>query len=620
MIVNIKKLSLLLLISVSVTKANKCGKGYGTCPDDECCSRYGWCGTTDEYCGYKCQTEFGRCNIEFNTGNKKGKNIVNMNSSSVESLCEDSKLSKKIIIYYPEWKYFDYPPEEIPFNKITHVNYAFAEINKNDFSLEYDSSKFLELIETAHDKNPDIKVLLSIGGWTGSKYYSKMTSSSSNRSKFVKSVKRMLEASDADGIDIDWEYPGTEGAYDDNFDEENDTKNLLKLLKELREEIGYSKIISAAVPFNTFEIDYKPLQDMTEYAELFDYVNIMAYDFAGSWSPVTTHQSSLYPTKGDGKGYSLSGAVENWRNANFPSRKIVVGIPAYGRSWISGSSTNYGFLQKPSDTHPKGDEEDFVDSDTKRYSSTWKYKNLRKDILKYDFKESTGNWIRVWDKKASAPFLFNKSTKQFITYDDPNSVSIKADYVIDHGLGGMMMWEIEEDTNNCELITTMYEKFISLTCNKVDFTKNNAKYMVGGLNIDIDSSSTTTRTTTRTTTTTTKKKTTVIKTISNTSRFSGYPVAISDPNNINSNGSCPNQSQYKCCHTCVVAYEDTNKWGLMNNEWCSLTYECLERIKVCWAEAFGYPCCSQCTTVLDESNNRKWGIENNRWCGIPSYC
>jgi len=178
------------------------------------------------------------------------------------------------------------------------------------------------------------------------------------------------------------------------------------------------------------------------------------------------------------------------------------------------------------------------------------------------------------------------------------------------------MWEIEEDTNNCELITTMYEKFISLTCNKVDFTKNNAKYMVGGLNIDIDSSSTTTRTTT----TTTKKKTTVIKTISNTSRFSGYPVAISDPNNINSNGSCPNQSQYKCCHTCVVAYEDTNKWGLMNNEWCSLTYECLERIKVCWAEAFGYPCCSQCTTVLDESNNRKWGIENNRWCGIPSYC
>jgi len=75
----------------------------------------------------------------------------------------------------------------------------------------------LELIETAHDKNPDIKVLLSIGGWTGSKYYSKMTSSSSNRSKFVKSVKRMLEASDADGIDIDWEYPGTEGAYDDKY-------------------------------------------------------------------------------------------------------------------------------------------------------------------------------------------------------------------------------------------------------------------------------------------------------------------------------------------------------------------------------------------------------------------
>jgi len=58
---------------------------------------------------------------------------------------------------------------------------------------------------------------MSIGGWTGSRYYSKMTSSSSNRSKFVKSVKSMLDASDADGIDIDWEYPGTSGAYDDKY-------------------------------------------------------------------------------------------------------------------------------------------------------------------------------------------------------------------------------------------------------------------------------------------------------------------------------------------------------------------------------------------------------------------
>jgi chitinase len=659
---------LILLVLVSLSKANKCGKGYGTCPDDECCSRYGWCGTTSEYCGYKCQSDYGRCdNISLNTSNL-GKNMVEISTSQsgIEGLCKNSKLSKSIIVYYPEWKYYDFPPKNIPFNKLTHINYAFAEIDSNDYSLDYDSSRFLELVETAHEKNKNIKVLMSIGGWTGSKYYSKMASSSSRRSKFVKSVKRMLEASDADGIDIDWEYPGTSGAYDDNFDAENDTNNLLKLLKELREAIGSSKIISAAVPFNTFEVDSRPLKDMSEFAELFDYVNIMAYDFAGSWSTVTSHQSSLYSISEDDNGYSLSGAVSNWINANFPSSKIVVGIPAYGRSWISGSSSNNGYLQRPSNSHPKGDEEDYIDSSSKRYSSTWKYKNIRKAIVKSTYKNSSGDWIRIWDSKSSVPFLFNTNTRQFITYDDPESVSLKADYVINKNLGGMMMWEIEEDTQDSELISTIYEKFISLTCNEANNILLGNKNIVNtGLNINLDgfsqdsssyssyssssksstTKSTTTRTTKKSTTKTTKKstkksstkksskkksstktktKTTTTKRRTTTTTTTTTTNSISTYTSYNSGGggggsSCPNASKYKCCDSCKVSVDDGNKWGILNGEWCSITYDCLEKINQCWAEAYGYSCCTKCVSVVDISNNRKWGIENNRWCGIPSY-
>jgi len=102
-----------------------------------------------------------------------------------------------------------------------------------------------------------------------------------------------------------------------------------------------------------------------------------------------------------------------------------------------------------------------IDPNSKRYSSTWKYKNIRKAIMKSTYKDSTGNWIRVWDSKSSVPFLFNKNTRQFITYDDPESVSIKADYVIKYNLGGMMMWEIEEDTKDSELISTIHKKFKS---------------------------------------------------------------------------------------------------------------------------------------------------------------
>jgi len=91
-------------------------------------SRYGWCGTTREYCGYKCQTEYGRCNIDFNTEKKKVKNVVNTGAiktlSGIDLLCKDSELSKKIIVYYPEWKYYDFTPKDIPFNKLTHVNYG----------------------------------------------------------------------------------------------------------------------------------------------------------------------------------------------------------------------------------------------------------------------------------------------------------------------------------------------------------------------------------------------------------------------------------------------------------------------------------------------------------------
>ncbi len=83
-------------------------------------SKWGWCGSTDEYCDDGCQVDYGRCGINFNIGGDKEKNVV----SSSKGLCDDAKLSKKIIVYYPEWKYYEFPPEEIPFKKLTHINYG----------------------------------------------------------------------------------------------------------------------------------------------------------------------------------------------------------------------------------------------------------------------------------------------------------------------------------------------------------------------------------------------------------------------------------------------------------------------------------------------------------------
>jgi chitinase len=515
-----------------------------------------------------------------------GKDMVSLPNppSDTETKCKDSNLAKSIIIYYPEWKYYNYPPRNLPFNKLTHINYAFGEIDPTNYSLKYDSTKFLELIETARSRNKNVKIIMSVGGWTGSRYFSVMSSNPANRSKFISSVKSMLESTGADGIDIDWEHPGVPGAFYDSFDAQNDTYNLLKLMQELREAIGKSKIISTAVTFNLFVVNYQPLQDLSKFAEILDYINLMCYDFNGSWSNIISHQSSLYPTGGNDSGFSVEGAVKNWMNAKFPSNKIVIGIPSYGISWISSTSNNNGLLQIPSNSFPKGDEEDVMNAESGRYSGIWKYKNLRKQILQSSFKDATGDWIRVWDSKSSVPYLYNKVSRQFITYDDPESVKIKADYVIERNLGGMMMWEIEEDTKDGELISTVYDNFIGLTCDDVKNigNENKNKHIVdSGLDLDLEEIPT---------------------------------------NSSSTNALCPNASMYKCCKSCNIVLDDGDKWGVENGEWCSITNECVEKIKKCWAEAYGYPCCSKCLPVIDTTNDKEWALENGNWCGLPSKC
>ncbi|OUM58782.1 family 18 glycoside hydrolase [Piromyces sp. E2] len=497
--------------------------------------------------------------------------------------------SKKIVAYFSEWRYSNYPISRVDFSKFTHLNYAFGLIDPNTYALTgYQSWILNEVVAAAH--NQGVKVLMSVGGWYGSRYFTKMTSSESNMKKFAESCKNLIDTYNVDGIDIDWEYPGRDGACN-TPDYANDTDNYLKLLKILREYIGNESLLTAAVSTIPFEKNGQPISNLAPYAEYFDFINVMGYDFAGSWSSVTSHHAGLYdPEAGD--ILSVSSGVNNWLSRQFPAEKIVIGVPSYG---------------KPSNSYPKGDDEDFMDSDSKRYSSTWKYKNIRKSILKSSYKESTGDWIRVWDSKSSVPFLFNKDTKQFITYDDPYSVSIKADYVLENSLGGMMMWEIEEDTSDSELITAIYEKFIALTCENA---KNNKNIVGGGLDIDLDNISIDTG----------SSSSSSSSSKSTTSRISSTRTVTTSTKTQTINTNCPLYPNYKCCNSCYVSYEDTYKWGILNDDWCSITNDCLSKIKKCWAIAYGYSCCSKCTTTLDTSYNKKWGVENGEWCGIPDSC
>jgi len=489
--------------------------------------------------------------------------------------------SKKIVAYFSEWRYNNYPISRVDFSKFTHLNYAFALIDPNTYALTgYESWILNEVVSAAH--NQGVKVLMSVGGWYGSRYFTKMTSSESNMKKFAESCKSLVDTYHVDGIDIDWEYPGREGACN-TPDLANDTDNYLKLLKILREYIGSETLLTAAVSVIPFEKNGQPISNLAPYAEYFDFINIMGYDFAGSWSSVTSHHAALYDPAG-GDILSVSSGVKNWLNGQFPASKIVIGVPSYGKSWIVSSTSNNGLYQSIANGNPKGDHEDSNDAWTNYcgvvenvYSGNWKYKNLRSEILLSDYTTPSGSWVRTWDDKVKCPTLFNKDTKQVISYDDPKTIEYKAKYVLENGFAGMMIWELENDTDDFEILTAINSQ---LGCNG-------------------SSKPTTTKKTT------TVKKTTTTTVVKTTTKESAPT----------SDNTCP-ATDYPCCQDCFVVFEDDLKWGVLNNQWCSIPYECDARINNCWAEAYGYPCCSGCDVAFEETETMLWGIENNEWCGI----
>ncbi|KAG4092281.1 glycosyl hydrolases family 18-domain-containing protein [Neocallimastix lanati (nom. inval.)] len=513
--------------------------------------------------------------------------------TSKKNSCIDSKI---IVGYFSEWKNANYPISRVDLSKITHLNYAFGVIDPNSYAVTgYDSNILSQVVTAAHSQG--VKVLMSVGGWYGSRYFTQMTSSKSNIEKFVDSCQSLISNYGVDGIDIDWEYPGREGACN-SPDMANDAENYLTLLKILREKIG-NALISAAVSVIPFEKNGQPISDLSEYEKYFDYINVMAYDFAGSWTPTVSHHSALYDPEA-GEKLSLSSGVKNWLSRGFPANKIVVGVPAYGKSWIAASSNRNGLYQSVANGNPKGDHEDSNSPWTNycgvlesAYSGNWKYKNIRSEILKSDYTTASGSWVRSWDDKVKGPYLFNKETKQIITYDDPETIQYKAKYIIDNNFGGMMIWELENDTDDFEILTAINDNLGCKDSNKSSNSSPKTKTII--------------------------KSTTIVK---QTTTIAEIPTVSNNDNPVSNNVtpvSSNNDSlnaEYPYCNNCVTVYEDDQKWGILNNQWCRILPNCDAIIQNCWAEEYGYSCCSGCGIVVEEPGNVNWGIEYDKWCGI----
>ncbi|KAG0167509.1 hypothetical protein DFQ28_004185 [Apophysomyces sp. BC1034] len=388
-------------------------------------------------------------------------------------LLTSSVLADKALVgYFPNWLYATWPLTNIDFNKYTHINYAFAIMYQelspvwpDDWSNRHQMG---ELVSAAHASNT--KVLISIGGWSGCLTFSPMVASPDGRTQFINWVTTQLDSTQADGVDIDWEYPGKVGAGCNQFDIEHDRGNYLTLIQELRSELDKKfgegkKEISIAAHVRTFVTPDGYMADVSEFAKVIDRFNVMTYDINGAWNSTSGPNAPFNFEPGFGDADSYVSGIENWMKAGVPASKIVPGLAFYGRSSKlvpnrENTGTQYQ-AQKAGDV-PHGDSHDanwqdaYCYKDPASLSGVWRYGNLRSQGVLTTPTTASAPWVRTWDNITQTPWLVDPGNNIFISYDDPKSIGIKVDHALCLDLGGVMVWSVDEDTTDGELLTVAH--------------------------------------------------------------------------------------------------------------------------------------------------------------------
>ncbi|KAJ2725133.1 hypothetical protein GGI07_001503 [Coemansia sp. Benny D115] len=371
--------------------------------------------------------------------------------------------SRYVVAYYQTWKRQSLM--NIDWSKISHVNVAHG-IPTDSGDFVFDGEWFLpQLIRDA--RKEQTKVSVSIGGWTGSNRFSAIMRDTHKRAALIRSIGVFVEKHELDGVDIDWEYVGRQGSKCNKFSVTDDAANFLRFLRALRASFharfpDSEKLISLAVRVQPFENSDGPMTDVSPFAEYVDFASILAFDINGSWSNTTGPNAPFEHQRNRGSPYSFVQSIEQWLGAKWPAEKLVAGVSFSGRSLTTRdviTAKDGASMYVPFDKDiPQGDAEDArwydVCENTNSMSGVWQYKHLRdQGILKTT--NSTGDeWVRMWDEKSSTPWLYNPQMRRFISYDDPESVTKKVEFVKTKNLKGMMAWALHADHNN-ELTDTL---------------------------------------------------------------------------------------------------------------------------------------------------------------------
>ncbi|MFD9870963.1 glycoside hydrolase family 18 protein [Streptomyces niveus] len=405
-----------------------------------------------------------------------------------------SKNSYKQVGYFAQWGVYgrNYQVKDMDTSgaaaRLTHINYAFGNVSAEgkcftgnipgeadawaDYARPLDAAGSVDGVADTDDqrlagnfnqlrelkaKHPGLKVLISLGGWSWSKHFSDAALTPASRRALVSScidlyIKGNLPVDGTrggagaaaglfDGIDLDWEWPGSAGDAGTVFRPE-DKQNFTALVREFRSQLdAYAKSrkgqdkrkhyeLTAFVPTAPAKIDAG--FEVSKVMRDFDFVNLQGYDFHGTWEPTTAQQSALFAKSDD---FSVNQTVNDWLRRGAPARKLVVGMPFYGQGWTGVSGGGTGMGQPATGPAP----------------GTWANGNEDYKALK---KLADSGAYRVHrDLRNGHAWLFDGTT--LWTYDDPQVLRTKSAYVRAKGLGGAMFWSLDGDTPDGELIKTV---------------------------------------------------------------------------------------------------------------------------------------------------------------------
>ncbi|WP_328882937.1 chitinase C-terminal domain-containing protein [Streptomyces sp. NBC_00299] len=480
---------------------------------------------------------------------------------------------RRVIGYFTGWRTGKdgtpaYLASDIPWDKVTHLNYAFAHIDdSNKISVGSDGAAnpatgmtwpgvsgadmdpafpyqgHFNLLNKFKKQHPDVKTLISVGGWaetggyfddSGTRvnsggFYSMATNADGSVNQagidtFADSAVGFIRKYGFNGVDIDYEYPTSMKDAGHPFDwsvsnarRSGLVKGYAVLMKTLREKLdhagaadGRHYLLSVAAPSSGYLLRGMETFQVQKYL---DYVNIMSYDLHGAWNEYVGPNASLFDDGRDaelaaagvystsqygGIGYLNTDWAYHYFRGSMPAGRINIGLPYYTRGFKNVTGGTDGLWGKaPSTTCPAGSgltkcgdgavgiDNLWHDLDTAGKESPagsnpmWHAKNLEKGVVgdyvtRYGFPADTrlsGTYARKYDSTLVAPWLWNAEKKVFLSTEDEQSVNAKADYVVDQGIGGTMVWELAGDYGwnagkgqyepGTTLTSAMYEKFKS---------------------------------------------------------------------------------------------------------------------------------------------------------------